>query len=292
MTSTVVSIVIPAFNDQAGINTCLEGISRQTYPHDLIEVIVVDNGSTPALIIHDAFGLTIRLERCPKPGSYAARNVGTAAATGTVLAFTDADCRPDPHWLENGLTALDAKPGCAVIGGEVLLEWPARPSAVALYQCITGFGQEENIRDKGFSATANLFCTRSQFETVGPFDERLLSGGDREWCWRASRHGISVLYEPKALIHTQPRTHLSGAIRQARRVVAGRKSLRQLRLTHIGDAGVAKQRSSWQAIISILSTDQLRLWDRFRVLFVAILIRAAAAFESLRLGFGRVAERR
>jgi GT2 family glycosyltransferase len=163
---------------------------------------------------------------------------------------------------------------------------------VALYQQTTGFGQESNVRDKGFSATANLFCTRQQFEIIGPFDTRLLSGGDREWCWRASLRSFHVHYEPTAVVHTQPRTDLRGAIRQSRRVVAGRKMLRELRLGHRGDESIAKLRSPLQAALWILRYRDLTLWNRLQVLLVAILIRAAAQWESVRLTLGAKAERR
>src|SRR5690606_7948642 len=132
------------------------------------------------------------------------------------------------------------------------------------------FGQESNICDRGFSATANLFCTRAQYEAVGPFEERLLSGGDREWAWRAGRREISVKYEPGAVVHTAPRTNLAGAIRQARRVVAGRAQIRKLGLAHAGEAAVGKQRSAWQATTWILTNQDLAVWDRVRVLSVAV----------------------
>jgi len=287
-----VSIIVPAFNDQAGLRACLQAITRQSYPTDAIEVIVVDNGSAPLLSLEGALAGRACIVRCLTPGSYAARNAGADVATGEVLAFTDADCRPDPDWLLHGVNALLAGNGGRIVGGEVTIDALDRPSAVALYQKTTGFGQEDNVRYKRFSATANLFCMRRLFETVGPFDTRLLSGGDREWCWRASLRGIHVHYEPTAVVHTSPRTDLRSAIRQSRRVVAGRKMLRELELGHIGDRAVAKLRSPWQSVSWILRRRDLSPWNRLRVLSVATIIRIAALWESVRLALGATAERR
>lgn len=286
------SIIIPVFNDEAGVARTLEGISRQSWPMDRIEVIVVDNGSEEPASLHAQYPFPVHGIRCETPGSYAARNAGISVATGTTFAFTDADCIPCEHWLEQGITTLiDGKDKYAV-GGDVIFTSVDSPTSVAMYQITMGFGQEDNIRDRGFSATANLFFTRAQFETVGPFDERLLSGGDREWAWRASNHQIGMKYQANAVVYTEPRSTLRGAVRQARRVVAGRSQLRKLCLAHIGDAALGKQRSGGQSVIWILTNRHLSTWDKLRVLSAAILIRAAATLESIRLVLGAEAERR
>lgn len=286
------SVIIPVLNDVAGITRTLEGLSRQSWPIDGIEVIVVDNGSEQPVGVPADYLFPIQVIRCETPGSYAARNAGAAVAKGEVLAFTDADCIPCERWLERGVASLIEGKGKWAVGGEVLFTPVNSPTGVALYQMAMGFGQESNIRDKGFSATANLFCAKAQFEEVGLFDERLLSGGDREWAWRASTHQVGMSYQPDAIVYTAPRSTLRGAIRQARRVVAGRAGLRKLGLAHIGDAAIAKQRSAWGSVRWILVNRELNVWDRLRVLSVATLIRGAAAIESVRLALGAKAERR
>lgn len=287
-----VSIIIPVFNDADGVTHCLRRIAAQTYPITNLEVIVVDNGSMPPLTLEENFPFHIHILQQEIPGSYAARNSGAAIARGALLAFIDADCWPDEDWLLHGIETLVAGHGNWVVGGEVSIMKPEKRTSVALYQYTTGFGQESNIREKGFSATANLFCTRHQFEVIGPFETRLLSGGDREWCWRAKKFDIQVHYEYKAVVHTMPRSSVDGAIRQARRVAAGRISLEQLKLAHAGQQALAKKRSSWQSAAWILSRQELRPTERLRVLWVAIVIRMATAIEGLRLRFGSAAERR
>ncbi len=287
-----ISIIIPAFNDQAGILACLRGIDEQSYPAGAVEVLVVDNASTPPLSLEGVPSTNVRLIRCLQPGSYAARNRGVSEAKGEVLVFIDADCWPAGDWLRQGVDSLVSHGGSRIVGGEVTIVKPCKPTATALYQQTTGFGQERNVNDRGFSATANLFCTRRQFDTVGPFDTRLLSGGDREWCWRAHEHGFDVLFEPRALVYTHPRTDLRSAIRQARRVVAGRKMLLKFGLAHIGSHAIAKLRSPWRATSWILTCRELSVWDRLRVLCVAMLIHMASILERIRLAMGTPAERR
>jgi len=40
-----VSVIIPVYNDNSRLQTCLDALGHQTYPSDRLEVIVVDNGS-------------------------------------------------------------------------------------------------------------------------------------------------------------------------------------------------------------------------------------------------------
>jgi cellulose synthase/poly-beta-1,6-N-acetylglucosamine synthase-like glycosyltransferase len=44
--STYISVIIPARNEEGGIKTCLESITKQTYPENLFEILVIDDHST------------------------------------------------------------------------------------------------------------------------------------------------------------------------------------------------------------------------------------------------------
>lgn len=287
-----VSIVIPVFNDAAGVVDCLRSIAGQSYPPSSIEAIVVDNGSQPPLALDEQFPFNLKVLHHSKPGSYAARNAGVAASTGEVLAFTDADCVAQPHWIEHGLNALLGEDTRSVIGGEVRMATPDNPTATALYQSVVGFRQQENIERRCFSVTANLFCRRSDFDIVGPFNENLLSGGDLEWCWRARAHGIPTTYAPDAIVDTSPRTTLRGAMRQARRVAAGRLHLARLASTASLPPGSMPRHGALASARWILGHPDLRPLERIQVLGVAAFIRLSAALESLRVRLGGIAERR
>lgn len=288
----LVSVIIPVFNDPIGIENCLDALAQQTYPADRFEVIVVDNGSTPPLSLRSNRSLQLKIEICSRPGSYAARNAGARIARGDILAFTDADCTPAPDWLREAVAESKLHGPLHVIGGEVLIRAPARRSGVALYQYMTGFQQRENVLAKGYAATANLFCTRKTFEAVGPFDERLLSGGDRDWSWRAQQAGAGLTFSACAAVTTDARTSLRSAIRQARRVAAGRRHLHQHGLVTAGIDSIKPHRSIGESINYIAKNTQLTPFERARVLFAASVLKGVAWVESLRLALGGKAERR
>lgn len=286
------SVIVPVFNDQQGLDAVLTALRAQTYAAERFEVVVVDNGSSPPMRLPECGSLQARLLQCQIPGSYAARNAGAAAAVGSILAFTDADCIPEPGWLEGGISSLrDANFG-AVVGGDVRFIEPRRKTATALYQMIVGFQQRENIEAKGFSATANLFCDRHVFNKIGAFDEALLSGGDREWSARARAIGTPLKYSPAAVVSTLPRTSLSNAIRQARRVTAGRHHLARSQCAHVDHQALAPHRGIKQSALWILGQRNLPPLRRFGVLGVAATIKIATMIESIRLRVGGRPERR
>lgn len=273
----------------SGLRRCLTGLARQTYPKERFELIVVDNSSYPPLDKGSVGGGEFRIVLCRKPGAYAARNAGVSCANGDILAFIDADCVPRSDWLSTGVTALLDGNGRHVVGGEVLFTEPFVRTGTAMYQSAVGFQQEANIREKGFSATANLFCTRTQMKSIGPFDEDLLSGGDRDWCWRAARRGIVVTFEPRTAVSTAPRMRLRDAIRQARRVAAGRTHLRMHGTFPSG--GLRRHRAVRQSLTWIMSMREFTLWEKLRIIAAGAAIRVAAELEAIRLRLGGSAER-
>lgn len=285
-----VSVIIPVFNDQDGIDACISALGEQRYPAELLQVIVVDNASDMPIRVDDEAAFQAVVTRCGSPGSYAARNAGLSKASGDVLAFTDADCIPDPDWISNGVATL-AEERRRIVGGEVQFRVSSKPTAVELYQVLSGFAQQHNIEAHGFSATANLFAPREVFTEIGPFDTSLLSGGDRVWCWRASASGFELVYAADAIVETMPRKSLESAARQARRVEGGRKTLRE-------DAGgkttvhIGPRRGALTSLRWILGHSELSWWDRIRVLGVATILYVVRISERVMLALGRSPERR
>ncbi len=88
------SIIIPVYNDWERLEECLQSLGRQS-GRSRFEVIVVDDGSDqPApesLPRQSTFPLTIAWQ--PHAGIASARNRGVAQSVGSILVFTDADCR-------------------------------------------------------------------------------------------------------------------------------------------------------------------------------------------------------
>lgn len=290
--TSLVSVIIPVYNDQQGIFASISALAEQTWPRDCLEVVVVDNNSNPAICLDSKWVGFAHLVRCATPGAYAARNAGIAEARGDILAFTDADCVPDRNWIKAGVAALARAKGSSIVGGEVKLIMSPRPTTVERYQCLTGFSQRDNIAQLGFSVTANLFVTRAQIDRIGKFNDLLMSGGDREWSWRAAQSGLSIRYSAEAMVRTSPRKSLRAAARQARRVAGGRQALRRLGAVHVKSTNLRSHRSTFGAIRWILTHPELSALQRWQVFVVASILKMVNAVEIVRLSVGFRPERR
>ena len=92
-----VSVIIPAYNSQATIATCLQSLSRQSLKPK--EIIVVDGGSRDGTA-ETAKRFSVRLFRRPHQGPGLSRNFGAHHATGDILVFVDADMEFDRQFLK------------------------------------------------------------------------------------------------------------------------------------------------------------------------------------------------
>lgn len=220
----LVTVIVPTYESEASLDACLQALERQTLGADRVEVLVVDNGTRRLDQAMRARHAGVHWLTEEVPGSYAARNRGIAAARGDVLAFTDADCVPEPSWLERGLAALQADPSLGVVAGKVVLfaKDARRPRGAELWDIEYGIDNETFHAKQQFGATANLVVRRSVMETVGPFDAKLKSGGDRDWGRRAAALGIKQAFVADVVVLHPARRTLRAVVAKARRVTGGR----------------------------------------------------------------------
>jgi hypothetical protein len=196
----LVSVLVAARDAERTIGALLDGLAAQT--HEAVEVVVVDDGS------HDGTASVARSHGAevialPAPvGAYAARNRALAVARGSIVATTDADCVPAPEWLAGLLAALE---DADAAGGAMRVTLPPDPPVAALVDAARRLDQGQFLAE-GFLAFANFACRRELIDRVGPFNERLRSNGDREWCLRAAALGAKLVHAPDAVVEHPART--------------------------------------------------------------------------------------
>ncbi len=222
---TLVTVVTPFFNARDSLPDLVACLAAQTFDPERFEVVLVDDASTDGSAgrIEDeartrAAGLALRVvRRRTGGGSYAARNDALAVARGRVLAFTDADCRPDPGWLARGYGAVETTPRVA---GRIVVS-PSSARRLAEVVDASRFLRQDRYVREGFGATANLFVRREVFDAVGPFDARLRSGGDYEHGRRATRAGFPIALAEDAVVVHPCRSTYGELFRKAERVGFG-----------------------------------------------------------------------
>ncbi|MBT9314741.1 glycosyltransferase [Leptothoe spongobia] len=288
-----VSIIIPVYNDSDFLKVCLPALSKQTYAKDRYEIIVVDNNSEEDISKVTNQFEQVTLAHESTPGSYIARNKGLSIAKGDIIAFTDADCIPQPNWLEKGVSTLTQRPNIGLVAGRIELFYrdPKQPKSFELYDSLTmGFPQEDFVKDSHFGATANLFTFRSVIDKVGGFDENLKSAGDRQWGKRVYDNGYEQVYDDDVCIRHPARYSWADVKKRAIRITGGRYDLAKRSWTSRWDAVkdlVDYLRPPFRSFFRIWADKRLHSpQQKLQFTIVMLRIRDVVIKERLRLQLG------
>ncbi|MCW2882948.1 MAG: glycosyltransferase-like protein [Sphaerisporangium sp.] len=213
-----VSIVVPAYNDGQKLDLALAGLAAQTYPEELLEVVVVDNGSSPALRLPEIRPANTWLITCDAPGRANARNAGLAAATGDVIHWLDSDVVADRHEVEAHMrwhhlapylvvtsylrfTTAALPPAEVVAAADDLAKLfePAEPHEwlVDLVERTNGL-TETPSRAFSLHIGGATSVNRGLIDDAGPMDEQLILGQDTEMGYRLAQAGAVFVPEPLA----------------------------------------------------------------------------------------------
>ncbi|XNY99709.1 glycosyltransferase [Micrococcus luteus] len=198
---TEVSVVVPYYQDQDGLDRLLAALAAQTMPAERFEVVVADDGSPEPPRIPDGLPFAVQVVRQADRGfrASAARALGARTAAGRVLAFLDGDMLPEPGYLEAACALPLADPAAVVVGrrrhadpcvveggwtpGEELPEGAelAEPSWLR-----DGYAQTKDLRQADstsyrFVISAVLTVARQVYEEAGGFDPSFVGYGGEDW---------------------------------------------------------------------------------------------------------------
>jgi len=97
------SVIIASWKEGGRVQKCLESIFAQTYPSNLVEIIVVGGGDSESVKVLSKLSTEKKItfiERHNSSPKWESVNFGILRSRGEVLAFIDADCVAPPKWLE------------------------------------------------------------------------------------------------------------------------------------------------------------------------------------------------
>lgn len=291
-----VSVIVPVYNSQNYLKKCLKSLDNQTYPKELYEVIVVDNGSEEDIksVVNQFAQAKYAYES--QPGSYVARNKGISIASGEIIAFTDADCTPALDWLKKGSIEFLQTENCGLVGGNIELFFKDSSSltSVEVYESIEyGFNQKKLINEEHFCQSANLFTSKKVIDHVGLFNPSLKSGGDREWGIRVYEKGYEQVYAEDALIKHPARRSWNQLYKRVTRINGGTHDLQK------GKLSFKQQVDSWAKNLYLLFTPPFRslfqIWKdprlktsnvKLKFIIAMLFVRYVSAWERIRLKLG------
>ncbi|HEX9460057.1 MAG TPA: glycosyltransferase [Thermoanaerobaculia bacterium] len=177
----------------------IEAIGRQTYPRELIEIIVVVDESFDR---QDAGELlrrypSVKLVDSPEHNYFAAKNAGARVAVGSLVVLLDGDCEPAADWLE--MLASRFEPGVDAVAGRTRYtgnSLGARTFSVSDFSNVVG---DETGAALGFNI--NNVAFRREVLLAHPLDPRIRRNGGCYLLFHQLRAaGARILYEPRATV--------------------------------------------------------------------------------------------
>jgi glycosyltransferase involved in cell wall biosynthesis len=187
----LVSVVVPAFEPGDYLREAIESLLGQTYPS--LEIIVVDDGSTPPCRATCEAYRGVRYFAQQHRGPAGARNAGVERSSGAFIAFQDADDLSTPERIEVQMSALQGDPSLGLVLSR-LENFHAPGFALPAW-----FREEAKLRSRmGFVNTA--LVRRDTLAKVGPFDTAYQIGEDVDWLVRARDAGVRRAVCPEVLV--------------------------------------------------------------------------------------------
>jgi GT2 family glycosyltransferase len=224
--SRTVSVVVPAYLDQVKLDLTLAALAAQTYPAELMEVVVADDGSEPPLHLPELRPERTRIVRTPEGawGIAAAVDAAIRASEGEVVLRLDSDVIPERGHIESHLRWHHAGDGFVVLGKLVFVDADVeRLHPVKVRDAVSSgetrslfeglrFDEEWQIglvRESGGRIddevrafiTANgatISFARAMHDACGGLDRSMPLGSDTEFGYRMAQLGAVFVPEAEA----------------------------------------------------------------------------------------------
>lgn len=208
------SVVIPNWNGQHFLATCLDSLARQNYPN--IEIIIADNASEDGSpdFIKSQYPHVKLLELPENRGFTGACNAGMQAAQGEYVSLLNNDTEVDLAWVSTIVDAFERHPNVGLIASKMLLfdrrdhfhtagdyfTVDGRPGNRGVWQKDTG---QYDIEEYVFSACGGSSTyRRTMLDQIGLLDDDFFfSLEDIDLAWRAQLTGWRCLYTPGAIVY-------------------------------------------------------------------------------------------
>ena len=226
MTKPTVSIIIPCLNEEKTIGALLEALLIQTYPLNLMEVIIADGFSTDgtrgeiAKFQTQHLKLKCRLVDNPRKTIPGGLNIAIRNSRGEIIIRLDAHSAPNSNYIEKSVEDLLNHKGDNV-GGVWQIQpgndtWIARSIAIAASHPVGVGDAMYRHSNKAASVDTVPFGAfrRELIAKVGAFDESLLTNEDYEFNARIRNNGGIVWLDPEIRSNYTARPDLAALSKQ------------------------------------------------------------------------------
>ncbi len=208
-----VSVIVCAYNAADTLESNLASLERLNYPD--YEIILVNDGSRDRTGEIGRQHPGVRLVEVPNGGLSAARNIGLSHATGTIVAYTDADTCVDPDWLTFLVQPFLTSDVVGSGGPNVV-----PPDDPPMAQCIARApgGPTHVLLDDRIAEHVpgcNMAFRREALLAIRGFNPIYLRAGDDvDVCWRLQARGGKIGFAASALVWHHHRATIKAYWRQ------------------------------------------------------------------------------
>ena len=293
-----VSLIVTVKNEAAGLSALLDSIAEQTRPSD--EVVVCDGGSSDATLdlLRAETRFPIRIVERPGANISQGRNAAIAAASGDIIASTDAGVRLDPDWLKHLLAPFERDPKTAVVSGFFL---PAPLTTFEVALGATVLPEPRDIRAETFLPSSRSIAFKKEaWQSVGGYPEWLDYSEDLVFDFALLEKYRPFAFAPEAIAHFRPRGSLRAFFRQYYVYARGdgkanlwlKRHLLRYATYLVGVPAIAllsAKVSPWFALLYLVGeaaytrTPYRRLWPKLRGMSFADRLQAIALVPVIRV---------
>jgi uncharacterized repeat protein (TIGR01451 family) len=225
-----VSVIIPAYNEETHISSCIESVQRQDFKGNM-EVIVVNDGSTDRTAeIASKYPVKL-IDLKTNVGKANALNVGVQHSKGDILVFSDSDSELTGNAVNLLVNSLEEHPDAAAVAGQVHVKNVKGKNNILRY-----FQMIEYEIDQGLSrylqglngnvlvCPGPLFAVRREIAEKTMFSNRSVIE-DSDFTIELLKNRMKVYHEPEARVYTNAPVSLKGWFRQRKRWMYGNLQL-------------------------------------------------------------------
>jgi glycosyltransferase involved in cell wall biosynthesis len=226
----LVTIAMPAFNEERYIAKCIASVQAQDYPKDRIEILIADGRSTDRTreILAELAAADPRIKVIDNPARLQAAGLGLLAkqAAGDILVRMDVHCEYAADYVSKCVRVLE-QTGADNVGGAQRAKAQTvfqRALCAALTSPLGVGGAKYRSADaEGFVDTVFLGAFRRKvFETVGLWDPAAITNEDSELNQRILDSGGQVYLSREIVVHYYPRDSFDALAKQYFRYGRGR----------------------------------------------------------------------
>lgn len=203
MSTPLMSVVIPAYNEEDSIADCINSVLNQNFC-GAYEIFVV-NGPSTDRTAEIAKSMGVEVIQLDERGIGIAWRVGSEKSRGEVIAFTEADTIVPEEWLDLIFKSIIQDPSTVGVVGQYCLR--SKPVFVNwivwLISYIFDYFHSIWIGYYTFRGT-NFAVRRNILMKCGSFDPKIRTHGDVELSSRITKFG-KIKYNPKLIVQTSDR---------------------------------------------------------------------------------------